>query len=136
MEDYIKREIDKIGKVIEAILLKVGILKKENKSEDFIIKTSKSELFERLNIDIDKLLQNEDFINILVHEHQFNNDNLELLANLIFDFIQQSNSPEEKKRLISCISKVYLYLDESGHPISFNRIYILEELNNMSKTLS
>jgi hypothetical protein len=119
--------------VIEAILLYIGVLKKENRNEDLIINVTKLEILDKLGIDIDKLLQNEELVNILIHRYKFNNDNLEKFAELIFDFIETTNSINEKKKLIVCISKIYVYLDENRHPISYNRFYILEELKNIHK---
>jgi hypothetical protein len=139
MEDYIKREMDKIAKVIEAICIKIGLLKKENKSDDFIMSFSKLELLERLNINVDELLQNENLADVLIHEYKFNEDNLNQLANLLFDFIKLTESTEEKKKLIACICKLYEYLDKIEYPtipFSFDRVYILEELKNIHKTFS
>ena len=38
MEDNVKRQIDIIGKLIEAFLLKIGVPKEENRREYLIIK--------------------------------------------------------------------------------------------------
>jgi hypothetical protein len=139
MEDYIKREFDKIAKVIEAIYIKIGLLKKENKSDDFIMNFFKLELIERLNINLDELLQNENLVNVLIHEYKFNEGNLDKFAHLLFDFIKPTDSIEEKKKLIACICKIYAYLDEIEYPtvpFSFDRVYILEELKKIHKTFS
>jgi hypothetical protein len=131
MKDYILREIDKISKVIEAILLKVGILKRENKKEE-LIEVTKLELLEKLNIDFDKLLENENFIDILIQEYLFNNNNLEKFADLLFDFVESTGALDEKKKLIYCIGEIYTYLVEKEHPMSFNMFYILTELKKYS----
>jgi hypothetical protein len=132
MEDYILKEIDKIGKVIEAILFKIGILKSENKRED-IIEFSKLELVNKLNIDIDKLLQNEKFIDILIQEHHFTTGNLEQFADLLFDFIETANSNDDKNILIYSIQKIFLRLEENKHPLSFKMFYIMEEFQKHSR---
>jgi two-component SAPR family response regulator len=132
MEDYILKEIDKIGKLIEAILLKIGVLKSENKHED-IIGFSKSELVNQLNIDIDKLLQNEKFIEILIQERQFTNSNLEQFADLLFDFIETTHSNDEKYILIYSIQKIFLHLAENKHPFSFKMFYIMDEFKKYSR---
>ena len=126
MEDYIKREIDKIGKMLAAIIQKIGVLK-ETKSDD-VVNVAKLELVEGLNLDIDELLQKEEFIEILIQEHHFNNDNLEKFADLIFDFIEATDDTDEKQNLIRCIVNIYKYLDENSNAISFHRHYILKEL--------
>ena len=126
MEDYIKREIDKIGKMLTAILQKIGILR-ETESDD-LVNVAKLELVEGLNLDIDELLKKEDFIEILTGEYNFNNDNLEKFADLLFDFIEASDDTDERQNLTVCIINIYKYLDENTNTISFHRHYILKEL--------
>jgi len=131
MRDYVLREIDKISKLLEAILLKVDVLKSENR-QDELIEVTKLELVKNLNIDVDKLLENENFIEILTQEYRFCNDDLEKFAELLFDFVESTGNPDEKKKLIGCIGKIYTYLAEKEHPISFNMFYILTESKKYS----
>ena len=126
MEDYIRREIDKIGKMLAAILQKIGILR-ETKSDD-LVNVAKLELVEGLNLDIDELLKKEDFIEILIDEYNFNYDNLEKFADLLFDFIEATDDTDERQSLARCIINIYKYLDENTNTISFHRHYILKEL--------
>ena len=63
MEDYILREIDKIGKLIEALLQKAGILRRSGAGEA-VCETARTELAEALDLDIDTLLAREDFIRL------------------------------------------------------------------------
>ena len=67
MEDYILREINRIGELIAALLDKIGLLKKSGAPE-LIRETAKTELAEQLDLDIDTLLAGEDFIATLVGE--------------------------------------------------------------------
>jgi hypothetical protein len=127
MEDVVKKEIDKIGKVIEAILLKIGIIKNENRKDDFI-DLAKSELLDELDIDLDQLLQNDMFVEILIQKYGFTDRNLEKFAELLFDFIKTENSVEVKNKLISSIGKICVKLERSSHSISFMTVFILKEL--------
>ena len=52
MEDYILREIDKIGKLIEALLQKAGILRRSGAGEA-VCETAWTELAEALDLDIE-----------------------------------------------------------------------------------
>ena len=70
MEDYILREIDKIGKLIEALLQKAGILRRSGAGEA-VCETARTELAEALDLDIDTLLAREDFIGVLTREYGF-----------------------------------------------------------------
>lgn len=76
MEDYILREIDKIGKFIEALLQKAGILRRSG-AEEAVCETARTELAEALDLDIDTLLAREDFIGVLTREYGFSDENLE-----------------------------------------------------------
>ena len=49
MEDYILREIDKIGKLIEALLHKAGILRRSGAGEA-VCETARTELAEALDL--------------------------------------------------------------------------------------
>ena len=50
MEDYILREINRIGELIAALLDKIGLLKKSGAPE-LIRETAKTELAEQLDLD-------------------------------------------------------------------------------------
>ncbi|MDL2231322.1 hypothetical protein LJB85_01110 [Porphyromonadaceae bacterium OttesenSCG-928-L07] len=127
MEDYIKREIDKIGKIVEAVLVKLGVLKKSGETAS-LYGIAKTELLEGLNIDLDTLLESENFIDILVHEHHFNSDHLEKFAELLFDFLIAAEDKTTQTGLVSNINSIYQYLEKNEMAISLNRYYILKEL--------
>lgn len=95
MEDYILREIDKIGKLIEALLQKAGILRRSRAGEA-VCETARTELAEALDLDIDTLLAREDFIGVLTREYGFSDENLEKFAELLFDFA--AASPDRTRR--------------------------------------
>jgi hypothetical protein len=132
MEDFILKEIDKIGKVIEAILLKIGVLKKDKQQKD-IIELSKVEMVNKLNIDIDKLLQSEDFINTLIQDYKFSPDNLSQFADLLFDFFEITDSVHEKNRLIHSIQQLFLHLEENKYPFSFKMFYMIDEFKKYTQ---
>ena len=113
MEDYILREIDKIGKLIEALLQKAGILRRSGAGEA-VCETARTELAEALDLDIDTLLAREDFIGVLT------------------DFAAASPDRDATVRLACGITAIYRYLDEKKAPVSLNRYYILKELENMT----
>ncbi len=131
MEDYILREIDKIGKLIQAVLQKVGLVKQSD--ESCVYRAAKVELLEKLNLDIDILLENENFVNILTGEYGFSNDNLEKFAELLFDLAVASYDEPERMKLITGINAVYKYLDKHECSFSLNRYYILKELKKYTK---
>ncbi|WP_288180379.1 hypothetical protein, partial [Alistipes putredinis] len=120
MEDYILREIDKIGKLIEALLQKAGILRRSGAGEA-VCETAWTELAEALDLDIDTLLAREDFIGVLIREYGFSDENLEKFAELLFDFAAASPDRDATVRLACGITAIYRYLDEKKAPVSLNR---------------
>lgn len=127
MEDYILKEIDKIGKVVEAILIKLGLLKKNHNGEA-IYKASKTELLEKLDLNIDTLLEDENIVAIL-KEYGFTNNNLDKFAELLFDLTSSTEDKTQRIKLITGINEIYKYLDNNASTFSVNRYYILKELN-------
>ena len=132
MEDYILREINRIGELIAALLDKVGLLKKSGTPEH-IRETAKTELAEKLNLDIDTLLTEEDFIATLVGEYGFSDADLEKFAELLFDFVAASDNRDEQLRLAAGVGALYSYLDRKKAPASLNRYYTLRDLDKYIK---
>ncbi|WP_295936908.1 hypothetical protein [uncultured Alistipes sp.] len=132
MEDYILREINKIGELIAALLGKIGLLKRSGAAEA-IRETARTELLDTLDLDIDALLANDDFIAVLTDEHKFSEENLERFAELLFDLTAASSDRDERIRLAAGIGAIYSYLDAKKAPASVNRYYILKDLKQYIK---
>lgn len=128
--DYIMREIEKIAKLIEAILVKLRILKKENRSE-LLYATAKTELSEKLDIDLDGLLANGNPAEVLVTRYGFSNGDLEKFAKLLFDLIAPATGGEERTALIHGIEDIYRYLERKTATFSFDQYYMLKELESL-----
>lgn len=126
MKDYIMREIDKFGKFLQALMVKMRVLKRTNES-DQIAGIVKAELLEKLDMDLDVLIKDENFITILINDYGFSNENLEAFAELLFEFIVPSNT-NSTNAYIDAITAIYLYLDNNGGCFSIKRHYILKEL--------
>ena len=132
MEDYILREINRIGELIAALLDKIGLLKKSGAPE-LIRETAKTELAEKLNLDIDTLLAGEDFIGRLTDEYGFGDQELDKFAELLFDMVAASEQHAERLRLAAAVGAIYSYLDAKKAPASLNRYYILKDLDKYIK---
>lgn len=130
MEDYILREIDKIGKLIEALLQKAGILRRSGAGEA-VCETAWTELAEALDLDIDTLLAREDFIGVLTREYGFSDENLENSPSCC-SISRPLRRSDATVRLACGITAIYRYLDEKKALVSLNRYYILKELENMT----
>lgn len=127
MEDYILREISKIGQLIDALLRKAGLRRKDDDAET-IVHMTKTELADNLGLDIDTLLGEENFAGALVAKHGFSEEDLDKFAELLFDCVAATEDPGERQRLAAGIGAIYCYLDERKAPVSLNRYYILKDL--------
>ena len=113
MEDYILREINRIGELIAALMAKIGLMR-QSASPEQIRTTAKTELAEKLDIDIDTLLDEPDFIGRLTDEYGFGDQELDKFA-------------------AAAVGAIYSYLDAKKAPASLNRYYILKDLEKYIK---
>ena len=126
MKDYILKEINKIGQMIESILVKIKLLKvRQNES---VYEFSKIELLDKLSLNIDSLLEQDNIVEILIKEHEFNSENLDKFAELLYDITIATNIEAERLKLAKSISAIYEHLDKNDRYFSFNRFYILKGL--------
>ena len=132
MEDYILREINRIGELLAALLDKIGLLKRSGTPER-IRTAAKTELAETLDIDIDTLLCGPDFIARLTDEYGFSDENLEKFAELLFDMVAATDDSDERLRLAAGVGAIYTHLDAKKAPASLNRYYILKDLDKYIK---
>lgn len=95
MEDYILREINRIGELIAALMAKIGLMR-QSASPEQIRTTAKTELAEKLDIDIDTLLDEPDFIGRLTDEYGFGDQELDKFAELLFDMVAASEQHAER----------------------------------------
>ena len=125
MEDFILREIDKIGVLLRGMLHKIGILRRSDAPET-VGPTAKTELADRL--DIEALLAEEDFVSVLVERHGFGPDDLMLFAVLLADLAAAAVTSHEARRCAAAACAVYRHQDAHKAPASLGRYYILKEL--------
>lgn len=127
MEDFIMREIDKIGKIIEAILIKVGVLKRSGGAETVHSQT-KLELAEKLDMDIDSLIVRNDFANILKSRYGFSDADLGKFTGLMLDFVETAPDKAAADKYVSAALNIFRHLEKTASDFSFDNYYILEEL--------
>ena len=132
MEDFILREIDRIGTLLRALLEKTGALRQAGESRR-LCETARSELLGGLGLDLDALLASEDFIDRLTADHGFAEEHLELAAELLADLAGATDDRPERQRLAAAALAIYRRLDAAGAPASFNRYYVLLDLEQYIK---
>ena len=111
MEDFILREIDKIGEMLAHIARRLGLLKGEK--PDYSLGDVKSE-FTRANcpIDLDIVLKQENPISYLTENEKLTEQALESFIEILF----YSDIDETKKQTL--LKDAINYLDNKGY-ISF-----------------
>lgn len=125
MEDYIVREIDRIGVLLRGLLARVA---GASGGEERRAAECRRELRAALDLELDALLAREDFIEELRGRCGFGDEHLEPFAELLFELFRSSSDPVQRRRMAGCVIAVYRYLDAAGFPPSWNRYLILREL--------
>jgi hypothetical protein len=114
--DYLVKQFEEFGKVM-AILL--GLKRDENYPKLFELINESIKKYTSSEVDYVESLINEQFIDILTIEKKLNDEQLKMLADLLFEkanyyFNSQQNS-ELKLKGINCYKKsyvIYLFLKE------------------------
>ena len=112
MADYIKREVEKIATVIGALLIKLGIGKSGNTVENAYDCCHK-DLSDGLNIDLDKLLVDDNPLMYLTAVKGFGPEHLESLAQALRATMPTGSA------LTLLIGKILSYLSDIGY-VSFS----------------
>ena len=94
MEDMLLREIEKTGKVLEDILLKLGVTTREKGEEAY--DTARTGLREGLGMDFDAVLGSDDIAGALTAGYGFGDDNLERFARILF--LLAAGAPDDDTR--------------------------------------
>ena len=108
MEDFILREIDRLGEMLLMIARKLGLL--DGDTPDYSLTDVKEE-FEKTGcpIDLDALLKQENPVWFLVEEKKLSDHGLETMIDIIF----HSDLDEEKKQAL--LYDALTYLDGKGY---------------------
>ena len=108
LEDYILREIDRLGEMMLMIARKLGLL--DGNMPDYSLTDVKDEFGKAgCPIDLDMLLQQENPVRYLVEKEKLSNYGLETMIDIIF----HSDLDEARKRAL--LSDGLEYLDGKGY---------------------
>ena len=125
-EDYIKRQIDQLGRALGKILADLIGLKTGGEMSEGIEEADQA-LKNALNLKIDDLISipAEKFIQTLQEAGKLNNDNLDKLADLLFLIAEEldQNEPENEKIKNLYIRSLIIYehIDKTSSTYSFDR---------------
>ena len=108
MEDYIIREIDRIGEMLLMIARRLGLF--DDAKPDYSLADVKDEFGKAgCPIDLDLLLQQDNPILYLVEKEKLSNHGLETLIDIIFN----SDVTDDRKQAL--LSDALAYLDGKGY---------------------
>ena len=108
MEDYILREIDRIGQMLMQIARRLGLL--ADVSPDYTMDDVKEEFNNAgCPIELDHLLQQQNPVQYLVEEAKLSDHGLETMIDIIF----HSDLDEDMKQAL--LSDALAYLDGKGY---------------------
>ncbi|MGM0551034.1 MAG: hypothetical protein ACQESW_08145 [Bacteroidota bacterium] len=132
-QDYLKKQIDKLGFVLKELLSQITACGKNGETSQ-VIEITNETLRNELDIDIESLisLSSDTFLSILLSKKQLNNDNLELLADNLFQFSENllQNDFETKKLVRQKVLVIYEYIDDSSNIFSFDRQLRMDKIKN------
>ena len=132
MEDMLLREIEKTGKVLEAILLKLGVTTREKGEEAY--DTARTGLREGLGMDFDAVLGSDDIAGALTAGYGFGDDNLERFARILFLLAAGTPDDDTRRRTASPPQPSTNTSKAAAPAASYDRYYILKELEKLSLT--
>jgi len=108
MEDFILKEIDRIGQMLMGIARKLGLL--NDVPPDYSLGDVKAEFAEAsLPFDLDAVLQQDNPVLYLVEDAKLSDQGLETFIDIIF----HSDLEEERKRTL--LEDALTYLDGKGY---------------------
>ncbi len=120
-KDYIKKQIDQLGKVLGKLLFDLIGVNQSGKVADGV-EISNEILKKELGIDLDKLLSipNQCFVQILTNEFKFSNESLNYLAKVLF-YLSENQSEEMKEKLLEKTLIIYHFLEFNEEVYSIER---------------
>lgn len=128
MEDYIIKEISKIGLVLKAVLKKLNLLKGEELAN--LIPAAKNDIVSETGLDIDKFIETDEPIDSFAKAHNLNEENLSDIAEFLFLIHlnlaeNKADDSRAKIRTRGKIIEIYRYLDKVGGTIYLSQSRLL-----------
>ena len=132
-EDFILREIQKISELL------LGLIGKLIRKKDVSIEKTEAEIESGLVENIEALkdffqLSSEEIIEVYKNNQALNADNLELLANLLFEMGVLANEKGDTGRMTENLTRaidIYDFIDNEGNTFSFMRNSKLNEAKDL-----
>ncbi|MCX6267849.1 MAG: hypothetical protein NTW16_10900 [Bacteroidetes bacterium] len=135
-EDYIKRQIDQLGRVLGKIFADLTGLRTQGQTGE-VLEAADHSLKSELGLNIDELtsISTENFIPTLQTGRNFNHDSLDTLADILFLLAEEpdhdGSGKEHRRKLYDRSLVIYEYLDAVSGTYSFDRHLRMEKIKSM-----
>jgi hypothetical protein len=135
-EDYLKRQIDQLGRVLGKILAEMTGLTSQGKTgitSDMTDQALKKEL--GLGLDDLVTIQTEKFIQTLQETRKVSDENFEKLAGIFFLLAEEpdlnTTSREYRQKLYERALMIYEHLEQTSSTYSFDRHTRMDKIKNV-----
>ena len=131
-QDYLMRQFNILGRVLGRMLSDLVGLKSQGKMVDGI-EVATQALKSELDIDINELVDipTNDFVEFLVSEKDYTNDNLDKLAEILLMIADHEEDEGWSRKLYEKVLTIYLYLEETDNVFSLDRQWKIERIKNI-----
>jgi hypothetical protein len=136
-EDYIKRQIDQLGRVLGKLLSDLIGLNSSGQTGNGIEAASR-ELKIELGLNFEDLasIPADGFIEVLLGNSKLSNDNLDMLANVLFLIAEKIDLREEDIGKVKALYRrslaIYEYIDRTSFTYSTDRHAKIAHLKNVT----
>jgi hypothetical protein len=133
-EDFIKIQIDRIGRVLGKILADLIDLKIQGKISEGVMLADQA-LKSELDLDINNLLliPTEKFIKTLQENKKLSNEAFDKLAEIIFNLAESADRDienETRRKLFERSLLIYKHLEKASSTYSMDRYFKMEKMKN------
>jgi len=133
--DYLKRQIDELGRVLAKLLADLIGLKTQGKT-DQVIEIVNQTLKKELDIDIDVILSlsDEELIEKLEEKTSSDNQLIGMFVDIIFEMVDSNEMNFEKEKRICLYKKVlalYEHVEKKSSAFSFDNHAKIEIIKNI-----
>jgi hypothetical protein len=132
-QDYLKKQIDQMGRVLGKLLADLLGLKSEGnilEANDMVL-----EVFTKdIGFDFDEIIQTkpDELVNFLVEKKKFVDAHIEHIANILFELGMEKKFPAEKKIYYSRANVLFSFLNTTRSTFSFD---LMMKMNRMKEEL-
>jgi len=134
-QDYLKKQIDQLGKVLGKILADLIGLKNQGKASEGI-EIAAQELESELDLDIEELIEipTDKLAETLITKYSMKNEHIDRFADILFELSEGFEFQDSNKKADYLYKKslaLYEYLNNTGTVYSFDRHFKIEKIKNL-----